>query len=122
MDSASTDGPNDKKTAVMGAGAFVRRVLGMLGPYRGVALVVLVALLIEMGFGGAVPLAFKYLIDKALIPRDRHLLLVIVGALSTGVVLVAVVGVQRDYGAARLQTRLLNDLRLRIFEHLQSLS
>src|SRR5438034_11526820 len=98
--------PTTDGAPVMGATAFLRRLLALLGPYRFAALAILVALLIEMGFNGAVPLAFKYLIDQALIPKDRHLLLTLVGALTAGVLLVSLVGVRRDYSASRRETRL----------------
>jgi ATP-binding cassette subfamily B protein len=75
-----------------------------------------------MGFNGCVPLAFKYLIDYAITLQDKQVLVIVLGLLTVGAVIVAFVGLGRDYLYARVAAALLSDLRQRLFHHLQRLS
>ena len=106
----------------MGVLAFLRQLLTALAPYRGSSVLILGGLLLEMGFTGAVPLGLKFLIDYAITPQDRQVLFVVLGLLAGGGVLVAVVGLGRDYLYAHVGAALLRDLRHRMFSHLQRLS
>jgi ATP-binding cassette subfamily B protein len=106
----------------MGILPFLRQLLTSLSLYKGQCVLILCGLLLEMGFNGCVPLAFKYLIDYAITPQDTQVLFVVLGLLTIGVVVVAVVGLGRDYLYARVAAALLNDLRQRMFGHLQRLS
>lgn len=101
---------------------FLHRVFSMLSPYRTQAVLILLGLLLEMGFTGSVPMSFKFLIDNAIIPRDRHALFLILGLLAGGVVIVSLAGLGRDYLYAKICAALLNDFRARLFSHLQRLS
>jgi ATP-binding cassette subfamily B protein len=101
---------------------FLQRVFSSLSPYRTQAVLILLGLLLEMGFTGSVPLSFKFLIDNAIIPRDRQVLFLILGLLAGGVVLVSLAGLGRDYLYAKICAALLNDFRARLFIHLQRLS
>ena len=106
----------------MGVLAFLRQLLTALSPYKGHSALILGGLLLEMGFNGCVALGFKFLIDYAIIPQDTQVLLVVLGLLAGGVVLVAIVGLGRDYLYARVCAAVLRDLRHRMFSHLQRLS
>ena len=106
----------------MGVLAFLRRIAACLSPYRQRAVVILIALLLETGFNGALPISFKLLIDRAIVPRDQHVLFLILALLVAGMLLVSVSGVLRDYLYADVCSRVLNDLRRQMFEHLQRLS
>ena len=75
-----------------------------------------------MAFNAGGPLSFKSIIDLGLIGRNRRILLYILGGLGGGVVLVSLVGLGRDYLYAKVLSRLLSDIRLRMFQHLQQLS
>jgi len=102
--------------------AFCRKVLVAFRPYWVLSSVVLVGVLIEMALTTTIPLSFKYLIDTGIGQRDRGALMTVLGGLCAAVVTVGVVGVGRDYLYARVVTASLNDLRLRMFRHLQGLS
>ena len=102
--------------------AFLQQTFSTLAPYRTQALLILLGLLLEMAFTGSVPLSFKFLIDNAIIPRDSQVLFLILGLLAGGVVLVSLAGLGRDYLYAKICAALLNDLRDRLFSHLQRLS
>jgi len=102
--------------------AFLRAMLYYLRPYRTKAWLILGALVVEMAVNAFVPLSFKVLVDDVLPNRDRRLLTVIVAWLAAGVLLMVFVGLARDWLYARVSTRILADMRTRIFERLQRLS
>jgi len=69
-----------------------------------------------------VPLAFRIVIDRAIVPRDTRLLVTLVVAMMIGVVVVAAVGLWRDYLYARMCSLILRDLRVEIFDQLHRLT
>ena len=91
-------------------------------PYRGLAALIGLGLILEAAFTASVPLAFRVLIDRAIVPRDTVLLMRLVAALSIGVVIIAAIGLARDYLHARVCSLVLRDLRARIFNQLHRLS
>lgn len=84
--------------------------------------VILLAILIEMGFSSAVPFSFKYLVDQALIKHDGMALVRILALLGAGAVLVTVVGLWRDRLFALVQTDVISRIRREMFMHLQRLA
>ena len=101
---------------------FVVRSLGWIRPYRVQAAVITAGLLLEGAFTASVPLAFRLLIDRAIVPRDTRLLTMLVATLIIGVVIVAAAGLWRDYLYARLCSRILRDLRIDMLDHVHRLS
>jgi ATP-binding cassette subfamily B protein len=91
-------------------------------PYRGLAILIALGLILEAAFTASVPLAFRLLIDRAIVPRDTALLTTLVVALTIGVVVVAAVGLGRDYLHARVCSLMLRDLRVQIFNQLHRLT
>ena len=87
-------------------------------PYRGLATLIAFGLILEAAFTASVPLAFRLLIDRAIVPRDTELLTTLVVAMTIGVVVVAAVGLGRDYIHARVCSLILRDLRVQIFNQL----
>ncbi|MBV8165584.1 MAG: ATP-binding cassette domain-containing protein [Alphaproteobacteria bacterium] len=79
-------------------------------------------LLIGVGLDTALALMLKFLIDHALLPGNRTLLLTLLVALAVGFVIAAGAAILRDYVYARLGARVLTDLRMTLFDRLQSLS
>ncbi|MCM2257109.1 MAG: ABC transporter transmembrane domain-containing protein [Vicinamibacteria bacterium] len=100
----------------------LRLLASYLAPYRAPAAFVGAALLLEMAFNAALPMGFKYFLDHAVAEHDRRDFFVIVAALAVGLVLVTGVGLVRDRVSSRIVTRVVADLRLRLFSHLQRLS
>jgi ATP-binding cassette subfamily B protein len=100
----------------------LKRFAANLRPYRGTSAIIFCGLLLEMSFASAVPFSFKFIVDNALLGKDFRLLLIILAALGSGVVVVALVGLGRDYLYARLTAGIMGSLRQRMFEHLQWLS
>lgn len=106
----------------MSISLFLRRMLPYLRPYWRQSALIMLALLLEMGFNGCIPLSFKFLIDHAIVPGNTQLLAWVLGLLGGGAVLVALVSLGRDYLDVQVRTALLRDLRLQMFQHLQRLS
>ena len=105
-----------------GLPGFLRRCLGYLRPYRGQAALIFVGLSLELAFYVSLPLSFRFLIDRAIIPRDARLLALILAGLAGVFALAALAGVVKDFLLARVVARVLNDVRLAMFAHLQRLS
>ena len=91
-------------------------------PYRLAAGLLLGCLAIDLLFTTLWPLSFKFLIDDAIVGANRRVLVLTLGALLVGVVIASVAGVGRDYCYAYLGARVLRDIRVRVFAHLQHLS
>lgn len=100
----------------------IRRLGTYVSPYRLRLLAAILAMFGVLACTLALPLLMKSAIDSAIIPRDTQLLLIIAGV----VIAIGIVGI----GLARVETyftgwvgeRVLNDLRVDLFEHMQGLS
>ncbi|MCD9025286.1 ABC transporter transmembrane domain-containing protein [Cohnella silvisoli] len=75
--------------------------------------------LFELLFHYLSALSFKYLIDKALIPKDATVLAIIVGSLIMIGLLNVITGIMGDYAKAKLGSQLLFDYRMKLFRHMQ---
>jgi ATP-binding cassette subfamily B protein len=90
--------------------------------YRLSLIPVLLACLLEMGLTAQLPLSIKYLIDRALVKRDAHALVVILSALAASAVLVSLAGLARDHLYARIVAKSIANLRTRMYERLHWVS
>lgn len=103
-------------------GTLMRRLLGFLRPYRRHTALALLLLLLQSGFALVGPRLTERALDAA-IPRHDVALLGLLAGLYLGVLFLELVV---EYGGALLTTwigqRVMYDLRMRIFEHLQRLS
>ena len=103
----------------------VRGFLGSLRPYfrpyrlRVAALIG--AMLVELAFEYAMPLSLKFLIDDGIVPGDSGRVVLILSCLLGFAAAFAIIAVAADYLYALVGTDVLNDIRLRIFRHLQRL-
>jgi ATP-binding cassette, subfamily B, bacterial len=102
--------------------AFIEFLARYAGRYRGSVICIFLALLIENGFAIVVPICFQVLVDAALNQNLLDVLPTVIGGLLLGLVAGSAAGVGRDYIFARLGARILNDIRLDMFDHLQRLS
>src|SRR5262249_19936492 len=102
--------------------ALIRSLTPYFSPYRTRIAAIALGLLIEMAFNAAFPLSLKFLIDGALIDRDRRILVIILALLGVGVVIASTAGLARDYLYARVSSSALSNLRFAMFNHLQWLS
>ena len=115
-------GNHDAGPPPRGIGWFLRSLLPHLARYRRKSLLLLVLLLVDVGFEAMVPLAFRAIIDDAIGPQRFDLLITILVLLGVAGALVAVSQVGRDWLYAYLGSRVLDDLRHRLYIHLQRLS
>ncbi len=104
------------------ATAFARRMSEFLHPYRWQTVFIAALLLTESLFSASIPLSLKFIIDGALVARNRAFLLTSVSMLAVAGITVSAAGFGRDYMVSRIQARVLADIRSKMFEQLQLLS
>jgi ABC-type multidrug transport system fused ATPase/permease subunit len=100
----------------------VRWMIGLLRPYRTRLILMLTALLLETGAALAPPYLLGKAIDSGISAGDVAALDLIVAAFILATVLYAVATYWETYLVGWVGTRALQDLRERIFTHLQSMS
>jgi ABC-type multidrug transport system fused ATPase/permease subunit len=103
-------------------GRKVRWMIGLLRPYRGRMALMLVALLIETGAGLAPPYLAGRAIDAGIETGDLSALDLTVAAFALAALLYAVGTYAETYLVGWVGTRALQDLRERLFAHIQSMS
>jgi ATP-binding cassette subfamily B protein len=103
-------------------GRKIRWLLGLLRPYRAKVALMLVALLIATGAALAPPYLAGKAIDDGVIAGDLGALNLIVAAFAATAVLYAAATYAQTYLVGWVGTRALQDLRERVFAHLQTMS
>jgi ATP-binding cassette subfamily B protein len=101
-------------------GRNLRGLLGLLRPYRVRATAALVALVLGTAASLAPPLLAKLAIDSGIEKHHIHTLVLVVVAFLVSALLVWVATYAQTYLVGWVGQRALADLRIRIFEHLQS--
>lgn len=102
-------------------GRNLRGLIALLRPYRKRSALMLAALIVGTGATLAPPLLAKVAIDDGIAKHDTRTLVLVVVAFLTAAVLVWVMTYAQTYLVGWVGQRVLADLRLRIFTHLQSL-
>jgi len=104
----------------------VPRVARLFKPYKWRVAIVVVAILASSGLGVVNPLLTKVVFDKALFPRgggrNLHLLYELVGLMILIPLVAALIGVGQTYLTTVVGQRVMQDLRNRLYEHLQAMS
>jgi ABC-type multidrug transport system fused ATPase/permease subunit len=103
-------------------GRKVRWMIGLLHPYRGKVALMFVALLVATGAGLAPPYLAGRAIDAGILTGDVAALDRIVAAFVVVAVLYAAATFVQTYLVGWVGTRALQDLRERIFSHIQAMS
>ncbi len=103
-------------------GRKVRWMIGLLRPYRGRVALMFVALLVATGAGLAPPYLAGRAIDTGILTGDTSALDLIVAAFVGVAILYAAATYLQTYLVGWVGTRALQDLRERIFSHLQAMS
>jgi ATP-binding cassette subfamily B protein len=106
----------------LGVFGFLRCLSGWMLPYRSQAILFGVGLAASMSIAAALPLGFKYLTDYGLVPHDFRALIIILAILVGAEIVSAGLDLGRDFFFSRFTAKLLNDIRLSLFRHLQRLS
>ena len=89
--------------------------------YRVILSVLLVGLCLESLYDVALRFSLKFIIDNAVVKADLGALLFILALLAAGAIIFNIVVVGCDYIWAKTGGRILNDVRLDMFVHLQNL-
>jgi ABC-type multidrug transport system fused ATPase/permease subunit len=103
-------------------GRKVRWMIGLLRPYRGRMVLMFLALLVETGAGLAPPYLAGRAIDAGIVTGDLSALDLTVAAFLAAALLYAVGTYAETYLVGWVGTRALQDLRERLFAHIQSMS
>jgi ATP-binding cassette subfamily B protein len=107
-------------------GRLIPRIARLFRPYRLQVAAVLAMILVTAGLGVAPALLTKVVFDRALFPasgdRNLQLLYVLVGVMVTIPLVAAVISVAQTYLTTVVGQRVMQDLRNRLYEHLQSMS
>jgi ABC-type multidrug transport system fused ATPase/permease subunit len=103
-------------------GRKLRWMIGLLRPYRGRVALTFVAMLAATAAGLAPPYLAGQAIDAGIVPGDSEALTLIVIAFLGVAVLYAGASYAQTYLVGWVGTRALQDLRERVFAHLQSMS
>ncbi len=114
--------PDETPLEVIGVGATLGRIASTFARHPGYGLVILLALLLEMGFTGLIPMSFKHLIDEGIAKNSQSTLVWTLSALMGALALVSLTSLGRDYLYAKVVSLIQRDLRRKVFSHLQELS
>ena len=99
--------------------ATMRRIFSFLRPYRRQALLVIGSIVLAALCGALPPLLLKRVIDQA-IPQGRlNLLFLLCGGMALAPLLAGLLGVAQRYLAAFIAERVMFDLRVQLFRHVQ---
>ena len=99
----------------------VRRVIKLFRPYRMKVLGVLAILMVVAGLGIVNPYMLKLIIDDAILKHDPRLLVILFGIMVITPILSTGLGVWQTYLNAVVGQRMMQDLRVALYSHLQNL-
>src|SRR5881409_3523395 len=100
----------------------VRRVARLFMPYRGPVGLVFLSILVTGALGVAPAFLTKAIINQALLPHDLHLLWQLVVLMIAIPLVSGAIGVGQTYLTTVVGQRVMQDLRNRLYEHLQAMS
>ena len=90
-----------------------------LGPHRRALVVAIALVVVETVAFQAGPLLFQIGLDRAIVPRDASVLVVVAAAYLAAIAVNAVAARRRILHTGKLGERLMRALRIRVFSHLQ---
>ncbi len=99
-----------------------RRLKPFLAPYASRLAVILGISVLATLLGLAQPYISKLLIDNALLPRDMHALIQVAALMFATTVLGFLLNILSSYRYVRVSAAMLFDMRLALYQHLQTLS
>jgi len=101
---------------------FMRRILFIyLTPYWKQSLLLFLCLISLVAFDTLFPLGTKFLIDQAIVPKNGRMFALLAAGLAVLYLLSSAGSLEYDYLIAWVSARVLNDMRLKMFAHLQDL-
>jgi ATP-binding cassette subfamily B protein len=113
-------GPEPDMTRRPGSeGRTLRRIAGFFKPYRGRLAFIAVLILLTVSIGVINPILLKLAIDNLAGPQDLELLFLQCGLMIVLPIVTGVIGVWQSYLSNVVGQRVMNDLRLALYRHLQ---
>ena len=100
-------------------GRTLRRIVGFFKPYRGRLSVIAAAILLTATIGVVNPILIKLVIDNLTGPRDLGLLYIQSGLMIVLPIVTSLIGVGQSYLSNLVGQRVMNDLRVALYSHLQ---
>jgi ATP-binding cassette subfamily B protein len=107
---------------VMGIFGFLRSILKWGSPYKRLTAFFTLLVLVSLGLEAALPLGFKFITDDALIPHNFQVLVLTLVILIVALLVSTLIQIFSDYLYSGLATKVLNDIRFKMYRHLQRLS
>jgi len=101
---------------------FIKELNKYIVPYRWLAILLIIRGLFEAAFESSIRISLKFIIDSAIIPQNYRLLVLILLGLGGGAILFVFIGLLGDFWATRFSISVINNIRISMFERLQSLS
>ncbi|HKQ70549.1 MAG TPA: ABC transporter ATP-binding protein, partial [Polyangiaceae bacterium] len=120
--------PATKKTYIAPADlpsverATLRRIASYLGPYRKQGFLVVISITGAAALNALPPLFIKHIVDRALPEKSLELLLFACAGMVLGPFMAGLLGVAQRYLAAFIAERVMFDLRVSLFRHVQKQS
>ena len=99
--------------------ATFRRIVGFFQPYRGRLALIAVAILVTATIGVVNPILIKLVIDDLTGPRDLGRLYLWSGLMIVLPIVTSLIGVGQAYQSNLVGQRVMNDLRVALYRHLQ---
>ena len=100
-------------------GATLRQIVGFFRPYRARLSLIAVAILVSVSIGVINPVLLKLVIDNLLGPQDLGLLYLQTGLMVVLPMVTSLIGVGQSYLSNVVGQRVMDDLRLALYSHLQ---
>jgi ATP-binding cassette, subfamily B, bacterial len=97
----------------------LRKIVGFFSPYRGRLWIIAGAILVSVSIGVVNPILLKLIIDNLLGPKDLNLLYLQVGLMVILPIITSLIGVGQSYLSNVVGQRVMDDLRLALYRHLQ---
>jgi ATP-binding cassette, subfamily B, bacterial len=117
--------PSDADNTPLSKG-LIRRVAHLFRPYWKSVTLACIAILASSGLGVVNPLLTRTVIDRALFPHSGHpnlgFLYVLIGIMVAIAVVAGAIGIAQTYLTAVVGQRVMQDLRNRLYQHLQAMS
>lgn len=100
---------------------FFKKINKYIVPYRWLAILLIARGLFEAAFESSIRISLKFIIDAAIIPKNYHLLVLILLLLGGAAILFVFIGLLGDYWTARFNISVINNIRTAMFYRLQNL-
>ncbi len=113
---------SDHAATTLGIAGFVKVFFSYLRPYRMQSLLTFLTVLPGVAFIVAQPILFRVLIDEAISKENSQFAVLLLAVLFTLLAVNALADLAQKYLVAKLVVSIINDLRFKLFTHLQNLS